>query len=103
MSISRRRGHFGSLKALLPSTGTISVIGFWLGGASTCNFIAGMVLAIAEFMQPEYEIQRWHHYLVYVAVIWAAIALNVFGSKLLPAFNELICAPPFNLFLSTPR
>lgn len=75
----------------LRSSAVVSVIGFWLGGAATSNFISGMILSIAEFVTPEYQIQPWHKYLVYVAVIWAAVAVNVFGSQVLPAFNKFIC------------
>ena len=72
----------------------ISVIGFWLGGAATCNFISGMILSIVQFMHPDYTIESWQKYLVYVGIIWAAVAVNVFLAHRLPAFNQFICKRP---------
>ncbi|EXJ86859.1 hypothetical protein A1O3_03813 [Capronia epimyces CBS 606.96] len=71
-------------------TAMISVIGCWLGGAATCNFIAGMILSIAEFTVPDFQIEAWHKYVVYVTVIWAAVAINVLASQGLPALNKFI-------------
>ncbi|KAB8229508.1 amino acid/polyamine transporter I [Aspergillus alliaceus] len=71
-------------------TGVISVIGLWLGGASTYNFISGMTLSIAQFIHSDYEIEAWHKYLVYVAVVWLSAGINIFGSRALPSFNKFI-------------
>lgn len=79
------RSHF------IPSTAAVTVIGAWLGAASTSNFISGMILSIVQFVYPEYVVYSWHKYLLYVAVIIAASLLNILGSQILPAFNRCIC------------
>ncbi|KAI9036782.1 amino acid permease [Aspergillus affinis] len=70
------------------STAVISVIGIWLGGASTCNFISGMILSIAQFIYPNYVIQAWHKYFVYITVILTAASVNIYGARRLPALNR---------------
>ena len=71
-------------------SGWISVLGWWLGSASVCNFIASMVLAIVTLWYPVYTIERWQQWLVYVGIVWLGVAINVFGSRLIPAFNNFI-------------
>lgn len=72
-------------------TATVSVIGFWLGGAATCHFISGMILSIVEFVHSDFQIESWHKYLLYVGIIWLSIAMNIYGARVLPAFNTFIC------------
>jgi choline transport protein len=78
----------------------VSVIGAWLGSASTSNFISGMVLSIVQFIRPDYAIESWHKYLTYVAVILAACVINIIGARLLPAFNRFICKQKKRLSLT---
>ncbi|MBV36906.1 MAG: hypothetical protein CMP47_15870 [Rickettsiales bacterium] len=68
----------------------ISTLGWWLGLASVTNFISAMIVGIAQLNHPDYVIERWHIYLVFVAVTWAAIGMNVFFTKWLPAWNKFI-------------
>jgi choline transport protein len=68
----------------------MSIFGWWLAGASIANFIAAMTLAIVTLWYPDYEIKSWHQWLVYVGIIWLAVALNVFGSRLIPIYNQFI-------------
>jgi choline transport protein len=49
-----------------------------------------MILAIVTLWYPDYEIQRWQQWVIYCALIWLAIALNIFGSSFIPMFNQLI-------------
>lgn len=49
-----------------------------------------MILSIVKLWLPGYEIQRWQQWLVYCALIWLAIGLNVFGSSYIPLFNQMI-------------
>ncbi|KAF0328499.1 amino acid permease [Colletotrichum asianum] len=72
------------------STAVISVLGIWLGGASTCNFISGMVLSIVQFMDPDYSIDPWHKYLVYVAIMILGATINIVGARKLPALTGFI-------------
>lgn len=74
-----------------PRSAGISTLGWWLGLASVTNFIAAMVVGIAQLNHPDYVIERWHIYLVFVVVTWMAISLNIFGTRLLPMWNKFIC------------
>ncbi|THC95301.1 hypothetical protein EYZ11_005211 [Aspergillus tanneri] len=68
----------------------ISTSGWWLGLASVCNFVAAMVLAMVHLCVEEYTIRPFHQWLCYVAVLWLAVAFNIFGTRFLPAFNQFI-------------
>ncbi|VUC25521.1 unnamed protein product [Clonostachys rosea] len=74
------------------TTAAVTVIGTWLGAASTSNFISGMILSIVQFIHPEYVVYSWHKYLLYVGVIILASLLNIVGSQILPVFNKCIFA-----------
>ncbi|KAJ5326587.1 hypothetical protein MYU51_014591 [Penicillium brevicompactum] len=71
--------------------GWLSILGWWLASASACNFIASLLLSIAYLWYPDYEAKSWHQWLVYVGIIWLAVALNTFGSQILPLFNRFNC------------
>jgi choline transport protein len=49
-----------------------------------------MILDIAVAWQPDWEPQHWQQYLIYVALIWIATAINIFMAKWIPLFNQLI-------------
>jgi choline transport protein len=49
-----------------------------------------MILDIAFLWHPTYVPQHWQQYLIYVALIWLAVAFNVFASRLVPLMNKLI-------------
>ncbi|EQB54870.1 amino acid permease [Colletotrichum gloeosporioides Cg-14] len=72
------------------STAVTSVLGIWLGGASTSNFISGMVLSIVQFINPDYTIDPWHKYLVYVAIMVLGATINILGARKLPALTGFI-------------
>jgi hypothetical protein len=62
-----------------------------MGASSVSNFVASMILSIATLWYPGYEYQHWQQWLVYVVLIWIAIAFNIFGSLLIPIYNKLTC------------
>lgn len=68
----------------------MSILGWWLGSGSVANFVSSMVLDIVIIWYPDYNFQHWHQYLIYVAIIWLAIALNILASSWLPLFNKFI-------------
>ena len=74
----------------------ISTLGWWLGLASVTNFIAAMIAGIAVLNNPDYVIQKWHIWLIFVVVTWMAIGLNVFGTRWLPIWNQFI-RPSFQI------
>ncbi|KAH8674762.1 amino acid/polyamine transporter I [Tricladium varicosporioides] len=70
--------------------GWISILGWWLASGSVSNFISSMILAIASLWHPNYEIQHYEQWLIYVLLLWLAISINVFASNLLPLWNQMI-------------
>ncbi|KAF4972505.1 hypothetical protein FSARC_929, partial [Fusarium sarcochroum] len=70
--------------------GWMSVIGWWLASSSVSNFVASMILDIVGAWHPAWEQKRWHQYLLYVALIWIATAINILMSKWIPLFNKMI-------------
>lgn len=75
--------------------GWMSVIGWWMGASSVSNFVASMVLSIATLWHPEYEYQHWQQWLLYVLLMWMAVALNILGHHIIPLFNKLISTSLF--------
>ena len=49
-----------------------------------------MILEIVSVWYPNYQIEHWHQFLVYVALTWLAVAINVFLSRWIPLFNKLV-------------
>lgn len=68
----------------------MAILGYWLGAGSVANFVSAMILEIVVAWNPSYEPLHWQQWLVYVALIWLAVAFNVFTSSFLPLFNKLI-------------
>jgi choline transport protein len=52
-----------------------------------------MICGIAALNHESYVIERWHIWLVFVAVTWCAVGLNVFGTRLIPMWNKFIRRP----------
>lgn len=50
-----------------------------------------MILAVVSLWYPDYQYEHWQQWLIYVGVLWLAIAVNVFGAGLIPKFNQMIC------------
>ncbi|CAI7629664.1 unnamed protein product [Penicillium glandicola] len=74
--------------------GWLSILGWWLASGAACNFIASLILSIVVLWYPDYEIQNWQQWLVYLGIVWLAVALNTWGSQLLPLYNR------FNFFVA---
>lgn len=72
------------------SNGWISILGWWLGSGSVANFVSSMILEIVSVWYPDYEYQHWQQYLIYVGLIWLAVAINVLLSGWIPMFNKLL-------------
>ncbi|GJN65987.1 hypothetical protein PLICBS_000003 [Purpureocillium lilacinum] len=68
----------------------MSIIGWWLASGSVANFIASMLVEIASIWHPDFEPHQWQIYLIYVALIWLAAALNILGSRILPLYNQFV-------------
>ncbi|KAF2493506.1 amino acid transporter [Lophium mytilinum] len=70
--------------------GWVSVLGWWLGAGSVANFVSSMILDIVYVWYPDYSQQHWQQYLIYVGLIWVAVAINVFGSQWIPLYNKFV-------------
>ncbi|KAI9729270.1 MAG: hypothetical protein M1834_006940 [Cirrosporium novae-zelandiae] len=81
--------------------GWMSVIGWWLGLASVANFIASMILSIAVMWYPDYTIQHYQQWLVYVLITWLAFVVNVFGSRIIPFYNKFIMVLSWIVMIAT--
>ncbi|KAJ5731596.1 uncharacterized protein N7483_006104 [Penicillium malachiteum] len=68
--------------------GWLSILGWWLASGAACNFIASLILPIVILWYPDYEIHNWQQWLVYIGIVWLAVALNTWGSQLLPLYNR---------------
>lgn len=53
-----------------------------------------MLTTIISLCYENYEPQPLHTWLLYVGTIWFAIALNIFGCRVIPALNRFICEYP---------
>lgn len=73
-----------------PSCANIGIFGWWLGLAATSNFVASMILAIVSLWCSEYVPDSFHTWMIYIAVVWSAVFLNTFGSRLVPSFNKMM-------------
>lgn len=49
-----------------------------------------MILEIVTLWYDDYVPQHWQQYLIYVALTWVAVAINIWGSGFLPLFNKMI-------------
>lgn len=49
-----------------------------------------MILEIVVVWYPDFTSQHWQQYLIYVALIWLAVAFNVLTSGMIPFYNKLI-------------
>jgi choline transport protein len=49
-----------------------------------------MILDLALIWHPDYQFEHWHQYLIYVALIFVAMAFNIFASRWIPLLNKLI-------------
>ncbi|EYB29088.1 hypothetical protein FG05_11111 [Fusarium graminearum] len=70
--------------------GWMSVIGWWLASSSVSNFVSSMILDIVSAWHPDWNQERWHQYLIYVALIWIATSANIFMSRWIPLFNKMV-------------
>ena len=54
------------------------------------NFVSGLLLELVGVWYPDFNSQHWPQYLIYVALIWLAVAFNVLTSGMIPFYNKLI-------------
>jgi choline transport protein len=77
-----------SVPILSWTTGWINVSG-WIALTATGGLLGSQVITgIISFMDPGYETQRWHQFLIYIAYTLAAFFVNAFATRLLPLVTK---------------
>ncbi|KAJ1326008.1 choline transport protein [Microdochium nivale] len=71
-------------------TGWVSLIG-WVALTASAPFgAANIIQGVVVLNYPEYVPEKWHWYLIYVAVTLIAFSFNIFGGKFLPMLENCI-------------
>lgn len=61
----------------------------WVALAATAGSLAGqLITGVIGLMHPNYNPERWHIFLIYIAYTLGACFLNIFGLRLLPMINQ---------------
>ncbi|WFD47458.1 hypothetical protein GLX27_002110 [Malassezia furfur] len=69
-------------------TGWINV-GGWLALSAAGGVLGSqLVVGLASLMHPNYDPQRWHQFLIYIAYAVICFTINAFGTPLLPLANQ---------------
>ncbi|KAJ5886477.1 uncharacterized protein N7473_009151 [Penicillium subrubescens] len=69
-------------------TGWVNCSG-WVALVATGGLLGSqLVLGVISLMNPDYEAQRWHQFLIYVAYNLAGFAINGLMNRILPHFNK---------------
>lgn len=75
-------------RAISYSTGWINTAA-WVCLTATGGLLGSqLILGIISLMNPTYEPESWHQFLIYIAYTLAAFFLNAFANRLLPYFNQ---------------
>ncbi|KAI3393042.1 hypothetical protein diail_4781 [Diaporthe ilicicola] len=75
-------------RAISYSTGWINTAA-WVCLTATGGLLGSqLILGIISLMNPTYEPESWHQFLIYIAYTLAAFFLNAFANRLLPYFNK---------------
>lgn len=51
-------------------------------------FSGSLITGIIALLHPNYEVQRWHVFLIFEAWMFGAFFINTFGVRLLPSINR---------------
>ncbi|OOQ90677.1 putative amino acid permease [Penicillium brasilianum] len=69
-------------------TGWVNCSG-WVALVATGGLLGSqLVLGVISLMNPEYEAQRWHQFLIYIAYNLVGFAINSLMNRILPHFNK---------------
>ncbi|CAI6088268.1 unnamed protein product [Clonostachys chloroleuca] len=73
-------------------TGWINVSGWVALVATNCSMASTLIINIISLLHPAYEFQRWHQFLIYLAITFIAFATNAFLHSILPRINGFALA-----------
>lgn len=75
-------------RGLTWTCGWINTFG-WISLTATGGLLGSqLILGVISLFHGDYEPQRWHQFLIYIAYTLFAFGLNAFGNKLLPYVNK---------------
>jgi choline transport protein len=60
--------------------------------ASVVIILSEVILAVAQLYHPDFVIQRWQVYLIYLAKNFASLARNIFAAARTPWVGKAFCA-----------
>ncbi|MBE3048299.1 amino acid permease [Candidatus Bathyarchaeota archaeon] len=73
-------------------TGWVNLAG-WLALVAVNSLIQSqLIFGMVSLLHPDYEAQRWHQFLIYIAVAAIALFVNAFAYRLLPYCNTFALA-----------
>ncbi|KAG8735797.1 hypothetical protein FRC10_010149 [Ceratobasidium sp. 414] len=68
--------------------GWFAVTGWWALVATAGSLAGSLITGIIAFLHPNYEVQRWHIFLIFEVWMFGAFFINTFGVRLLPGINR---------------
>ncbi|WVW86645.1 hypothetical protein I302_108698 [Kwoniella bestiolae CBS 10118] len=68
--------------------GWFAVAGWWALTATAGSLAGSLITGVIALLHPNYEVERWHIFLIYIAYSLGACALNIFGLRFLPKINQ---------------
>lgn len=93
--------HWAAIASWKSTKRSISYITGWINLAAwvclagaNCLLVSGLVKSYITLINPAYEPQAWHRFLLYVAVDVIAFTWNLFANRLLPYLNK------YNIFFT---
>ncbi|KAG8694058.1 hypothetical protein FRC09_010087 [Ceratobasidium sp. 395] len=68
--------------------GWFAVTGWWALVATAGSLAGSLITGIIALLHPNYELERWHIFLIFEAWMLGAFLINTFGVRLLPSINR---------------
>ncbi|KAB5590561.1 Choline transporter [Ceratobasidium theobromae] len=68
--------------------GWFAVTGWWALVATTGSLAGSLITGIIALLHPNYEVQRWHMFLIFEVWMMGSFLINTFGIRLLPTINR---------------
>lgn len=77
-----------SLQAISWICGWFAVSG-WIALVATAGSLAGsLITGVIALLHDDYNVERWHIFLIYLAYMLGACFINIFGLRTLPTINK---------------
>lgn len=61
----------------------------WIALVATAGSLAGsLITGVIALLHDDYNVERWHIFLIYLAYMLGACFINIFGLRTLPTINK---------------